>query len=251
MEEQSNDISADRIKEFYCDHVWSWIRETPMKLSGVDYVDSRFIDGNGYRKDSIRQMYIPEYTVELSGEKLFELLKWFYIRFDNWIKPYHNHDIMRSKNTFNTFIRYNLDSTWYRRIKTLIESVHDETTSKKFIMGLWVRDQLRILDSELAVTLIKMFPKWSDGKIRDSMLREIVRLACAFNLDLDNCLQTAYGIDSSHVHEINKYIMNYRLDSKIRPDWWDESVKRHGDKVKFGDGKKCVIYDMKHQILLF
>ena len=243
-------MDLDNDRSTIWDSIWWIVRETPTKY----YKKLRSSIGR-YIKYSTDRMYIPEYTIERSGEKLFELLKWSQIRFDNRIKPYDNHDLVRRERAYIAFIKYKIDSTWYRRIISLINSVHGDDTGDEFIVRLWLRNQLMVLDGEMAATLIKLIAGWVDkrydGKITDNVLRDIVHMACAFKLNLDNCLQTVYGIDSSYVHEINKYIMNYRLDSKLRPEWWDESLKRHGEKIKFGDGKKCEICDMKHQILLF
>lgn len=225
------------------DDIWAIVRETPMKCGGPH------ADGNGYRKDSIKELYIPEYTIERSGEKLFELIKWTQINFD-WIKPYDDYYLIRSKRSFMTFIKYRIDSTWYRRIVSLIDSFHGDGIGDKFIIGLWLRDQLIISDVEMAATLIKLIAGWNDGKIRDGVLRDIVHIACAFRLDLDNCLQTVYGIDSSYIDGINRYIMKCRTDTN-RKEWMYEWAESHGEWIEFPDGVKVKIYDMKHQILLF
>jgi hypothetical protein len=241
-------MDLDNDRSTIWDSIWWIVRETPLRIG---FGGPQFVEKKYYREDSINQMYIPEYTIERSGEKLFELLKWSEIRFNERIDPCDNHDLIRREHAYIAFIKYKIDSTWYRRIVSLIDSVHGDGAGNRFIVRLWLRNQLQVLDSEMAATLIKLIAEWNDWKIRDTVLRDIIRLACGFNLDLDGCLQTVYGIDSSYIHEINKYIMNYRLDSKIRPDWEDEGIKRHGEKIMFRDGKTCKIYDMKHQILLF
>jgi len=240
-------MDLDNDRSTIWDSIWWIVRETPMRIGcgGPQFVEEKY-----YREDSIKQMYIPEYTIERSGEKLFELLKWSQIRFDDRIDPCDNHDLVRRERAYIAFIKYKIDSTWYRRIISLIDSVHGDGVGDRFIIRLWLRNQLRVLDSEMAATLIKLIAGWNDGKIRDITLRNIVHLACAFKLDLDNCLRTVYGIDSSYIDGINQYIMKCRLDAR-RPDWRNEWAESHGEWIGFPDGVKVKICDMKHQILLF
>jgi hypothetical protein len=107
-------LNSTRWTSYYDIH--GQVRETPMRVGDDFYGNSngsKYVDKNGYRKDSIEQMYIPEYTIERSGEKLFELLKWFFINSGEWMNQFYEYDIVRSKRGFMTFIKYKLDS-WGR-----------------------------------------------------------------------------------------------------------------------------------------
>ena len=120
----------------------------------------------GYRPDSIKQLYHPEYIHERSGEKLFKLIQEEFMKQPMYREllrtgyPGDEYDFIlrrfvRHMKRFATFIRYRLDSTWCRRIVSLIGSEYPDK-GMDFIFTLWCYSkQIIVLDSELAVMLIK------------------------------------------------------------------------------------------------
>ena len=169
------------------------------------------LDSGYYNKFSIDTMYIPEYVMRRSGEMLYKMIAREFNNVDGHRIWHNNNNIFRDKWGYPAFIIYDVDSTWYRRIVSLINSEQAEFESgDDVIMDLWHGGQLNVLDQELAVTILKLESEMWHSKIHQYEFDRVVRLILRFNLDMDRCLETVYGIDSSHLHAVNYYLMMKR-----------------------------------------
>ena len=137
-------------------HTWDihhTLRKTPLKVRCEKWPI-------GYRPDSIKQLYHPEYVHERSGEKLYKLLQGEFMNqpmyrellggFDTYYIEHEfdfiTHHFVRRTKRFATFIRYRLDSTWCRRIISLIDAEYPDK-GMDFIFTLWCYSkQIIVLD---------------------------------------------------------------------------------------------------------
>lgn len=249
---ENNDEESDTPKrKYYNPDIYHMLRKTPLKCRCEKWP-------LGYRPDSIERMYHPEYTHERSGEKLYKLIQNELVFKSNYREllsgcdfDYMIYYFSRHMKRFATFIRYRLDSTWCRRIVSLIDAEYPDK-GMDFIFTLWCYSkQIIVLDSELAVMLIKQAHiEYITGKPRiyDYVLRELIKLINAFNLDVDRCLNEVYGISSFEIKMLNDYIMDMRLRGISKNEKF--SIKRHGMFLEYDD-KTYKIYDVFHQIFLW
>ena len=86
--------------------------------------------------------------------------------------------------------------------------------------------------------------------VYDYVLRELVKLINAFNLDVDRCLNEVYGISREEIKMLNDTIMDERTSPKGVTKSDKSVYKRHGFHLTI-DGRLYKLYDMSHLIFLW